>query len=91
MYYWPALDATVRRVVSDCDLCAETKHPGPQEKSPIHATGSEGVWHTMSFDFVPMDASQEGYNHLVFFVDHESKMPFGILTRSGEASEIPRA
>jgi transposase InsO family protein len=87
-YYWPGMRAFVKQYCRTCDTCARNKTPrhapyGQLRPLPI----PDGVWDSVSMDFVVELPESDGYNTIYVCVDRLTKMAHFIPTTTTVDSE----
>jgi hypothetical protein len=80
-YYWPGVRAFVKQYCRTCDTCAHNKsshHPPYGHLCPLLIP--EGVWDSVSMDYIVELLMSEGYDAIYVCVDRLTKMVHFILT-----------
>jgi hypothetical protein len=80
-YYWPGIWAFIKQYCRTCNTCARNK---PSHHSPyghLHPLPiPEGVWDSVSMDYIVELPKSEGYDAIYVCVDRLTKMAHFIPT-----------
>lgn len=74
-YYWPNMDADIRKYVSNCEVCKASKPSNKLKNAPMGSQRkTERPWQILQIDFIgPLPRSKRGFSYLLVVVDTFSK------------------
>ena len=72
-YYWLGMSEFVKEYIKGCAICQTTKIK-PPVKVPVQPNEiPEGIWDTITMDFITDLPTSDGYDSILTVVDHHSK------------------
>ena len=87
-YYWPGIRAFVKQYCRTCDTCARNKSSRHAPYGHLHPLPiPEGVWDSVSMDYIVKLPESEGYNAIYVCVDQLTKMAHFIPTTTRVTAE----
>ena len=87
-YYWPGIRAFVKRYCRTCDTCARNKSSRHAPYGHLHPLPiPEGVWDSVSMDYIVELPESEGHNAIYVCVDRLTKMAHFIPTTTRVTAE----
>lgn len=82
LYWWPGMATFVKKFVSGCDTCQQTK-PAQHPCSTLQPHDvPEGPWQTIGIDLITSLSHIGQYNAIVVYIDHYSKQVHILPTTS---------
>jgi hypothetical protein len=87
-FYWPDVEASIRRYVKGCDLCLRTK---ARQHAPVCLLEALDIpqerWKQVGIDFITkLPTTPSGNNVIVTIIDHLMKRAYFIPTTEGDLS-----
>jgi hypothetical protein len=86
-YWWPTMRAFVKKYVEGCDVCARkkrTQHPQAMT-TPLPVPGAP--WETVGVDLITQLPEAHGYDAVIVFTDHYTKMIHALPCTSDVSTE----
>ena len=86
-YWWPSARAYVKKYVDGCDVCARKKHQSHPRSTTQPLGTPDGPWESVGVDLITQLPEANGYDAVIVFTDHFSKMVHVLPCTSNITSE----
>ena len=82
--YWPNMTNDVHNWVSSCDRCIKRKTPA-NERNPLVSITTTQPMELVCMDFLTLEMSKGGYQHILVITDHFTKYAVAVPTKNQSA------
>ena len=90
-YYWPGMDADIRKGVRECMPCQLTKGKSPRDRAPFQPSRVYEPFDRIAMDISgPYHSSKHGYRYILAIIDYFSKYPVLIPLKRMDAETVAR-
>ena len=89
-FYWPGMDGDIEKFVKNCPRCIRRKAQG-RTSSKLVIVESTYPMDLVSMDFLSLEMSAGGYEHILVITDHFTRYAQAIPTKNQSAKTTARA
>ena len=83
-FYWPKMNSDLDHWVKSCDRCLKRKSP-TNHRAPMVNIVTHQPLELVSMDFLTLELSKGGYQHILVITDHYTKYAVAVPTRNQTA------
>ena len=87
-FYWPKMQSQVEKWVKMCEQCVKRK--GVCDKAPLHHLQSTYPMELICIDFLKVERSIGGFEHVLVMTDHFSRYAIAIPTKNESAKVVAK-
>lgn len=80
-FYWPGMDKDVELWITECGRCTRRKTPTNQ-RAPLVNIVTNTPMELVCMDYLTLEASKGGYQHILVITDHFTRFAMAIPTRN---------
>ena len=84
-YFWPKMSTKVQDWCATCERCSLRKQ-GEKAKAPLVSIKTKAPLELVALDFLTLERSTGGYEHVLVITDHFTKMTVAVPTRDQTAT-----
>jgi transposase InsO family protein len=83
-FYWPRMNTELEEWIHKCDRCIKRKTP-TNARAPLVSITTSQPLELVSMDYLTLEISKGGYQHILLITDHFTKYAVAIPTRNQTA------
>ena len=80
-FYWPGMHSDVEKWITECGRCTRRKTPTTQ-RAPLVNIVTSAPLELVCMDYLTLEASKGGYQHILVITDHFTRYALAIPTRN---------
>lgn len=80
-FYWPGMDKDVELWITECGRCTRRKTP-TNKRAPLVNIVTNTPMELVCMDYLTLEASKGGYQHILVITDHFTRFAMAIPTRN---------
>lgn len=88
-FYWPKMQKHVEKWVKCCEKCVKRK--ARTDKAPLHHISSSYPMELICIDFLKVERSVGGFEHILVMTDHFSRYAIAVPTKNESAKVTAKA
>jgi hypothetical protein len=85
--YWPRMHSDIKHYVQNVCCCFKQKRPATTQREPLHPTETTSPFQLVSVDFLHLEKSQGGYEHILVIMNHFTRIAQAYPTRNKSAKK----
>ncbi|XP_056022199.1 uncharacterized protein K02A2.6-like [Ostrea edulis] len=89
-FYWPGMHSDVETWITECGRCTRRKTPTNQQAPLVNIVTSAPL-ELVCMDYLTLEASKGGYQHMLVITDHFTRYALAIPTRNQLATTTAEA
>ena len=89
-FYWPGMHQDIQTWIEECGRCVRRKSPTNQ-RAPLVSISTTSPLELACMDFLTIEPSKEGYQHLLVMTDHFTRFAMAFPSRNQLAKTVADA
>ena len=88
-FYYPKMAEDIQNRIRECERCVRRKAM-PQHVAKMSHLQSSGPMDLVCIDFLKMEPDSQGYENVLMFTDHFTRMAKAFVTRNQKAETVAK-
>ena len=89
-YFWPGIYTETKAYINRCRRCTLRKVPDTQNRAPLENVRTTRPLQLVCIDFLGLERSQGGYEHLLVVTDHFTRLSQAYPTKDEKADTVAK-